>query len=211
MSEHPKKALLLLATGFEEVEALTPVDYLRRAGIEVCVAAVDTATAATTAAASSQGNGKNVTGSHDITVKADVLLSELSAKNELSPAAWDAVIAPGGMPGSANIAGNSLACEFLKNMADAEKLICAICAAPAVVLGPLGLLEGRGFTCYPGFEEKVSKAFWREGRVVVDKNIITSRAAGTAGEFSIAIIASLLSEDRAKELADSILIIGMNK
>ena len=196
MNEQAKKVLLLLAPGFEEVEALTPVDYLRRAGIEVCTAAVG----------SSQDNGKNVTGSYDIVVKADVLLTELDAKNELSPAAWDAVIVPGGMPGSANIAGDSFACEFLKNMAKAGKLICAICAAPAVVLGPLGLLEGRNFTCYPGLEEKVSGAFWREDRVVVDKNIITSRAAGTAGEFSMAIIASLLSQDIAKELAGKVLL-----
>ena len=203
MEKSPKKVLLLLAPGFEEVEALTPVDYLRRAGIEVCAAAVD---APALAAGSGQDNSKNVTGSHDIVVTADVLLTQLDAKNELSPMAWDAVIVPGGMPGSANIAGDSLASGFLKNMAQANKLICAICAAPAVVLGPLGLLEGRRFTCYPGFEDKVSGAFWCNDRVVVDKNIITSRAAGTAGEFSIAIIAHLLSEEKAKELSAKIIL-----
>ena len=200
MEKNPLKAIVLLAPGFEEVEALTPVDYLRRADIEVCMAAVG-----------SSGDGRTVTGSHDITVTADVILEELEAGNKLLPSLWDAVIVPGGMPGSVNLAASVLAGKFLREMAAGGKWVCAICAAPAVVLGPHGILAGRNFTCYPGMEEKVSNAFWKKDRVVIVKNpenggIITSRGAGTAGEFSIAIISCVLNDTEAKKIAEKILL-----
>ena len=115
------------------------------------------------------------------------------------------------MPGSTNLAASIHAGKFIKSMANAGKWICAICAAPAVVLAPLGILEGRRFTCYPGYETKVSGAQWCQDRVVVDKNpaahsLITSRGAGTAGEFAIAIIANLLSENDARQLAEKVLL-----
>ena len=198
-----KRALVLLADGFEEVEALTPVDYLRRAGIETVTAAV-------------AGREKIVKGSHDIQVYADTVLSEMAQKKELTPALWDAVVIPGGMPGTNNLVSSKEACAFIREMAGANKWVCAICAAPALVLGPLGLLENRNYTCFPGMEDKVMEtktpgAKWFEDRVVTDANpkeggIITSRGAGTAGEFSIAIIKVLLSEAEAGSLAARVLL-----
>jgi 4-methyl-5(b-hydroxyethyl)-thiazole monophosphate biosynthesis len=198
-----KRVLVLLAEGFEEVEALTPVDYLRRVGIETITASI-------------MGKEKIVKGSHDILVTADATLSELKQKKELVPALWDAVILPGGMPGTTNLASSKDTCAFVKEMAGAGKWVCAICAAPALALAPLGLLEYRNYTCYPGLEEKVTEAKitgakWLKDRVVVDVNpkkggIITSRGAGTAGEFSVAIIKALLSEADAKGLAEKVLL-----
>jgi len=181
----PKKVIVLLAEGFEEVEAITPIDYLRRSGIEVMAVAI----------------GKNlvVKGSHGIQVTADALLDGLLAEGKLS--AWDGVVIPGGLPGSDNLAASRETGVLVTEMAAQGKLICAICAAPARVLSPLGLLKGKKFTCFPGEEEKVTSASsasngaqWKEDRVVVDGSFITSRGAGTAGEFACAIIEKLTGE-----------------
>ena len=193
------EALVLLAPGFEEVEALTPVDYLRRAGIEVTTASLD--------------NDIMVTGSHNIKVKADIVFKDMLKDEMLSPFHWDAVILPGGIPGAPNIAASQEACVFIKEMANIDKWVCAICAAPALVLAPLGILEGKKFTCFPGMEEKVSGAKWCDDRVVIDGKplpsrggIITSRGAGTAGEFAVAIISKLLHELDGKKIAEKVLL-----
>jgi 4-methyl-5(b-hydroxyethyl)-thiazole monophosphate biosynthesis len=183
-----KKALVFLAEGFEEVEAVTPIDYLRRAGVDVTVAAV--------------GKGEIVAGSHGIRLKADAALGDVAKE----AASWDAVILPGGMPGAANLAASKEAGAFLKEMAAAGKLVCAICAAPALVLFPLGLLSGKNFTCFPGMESQVTGAEWAGGKVVVDNNIITSRGAGTAGNFAVAIIGKLVSEEAGEKIAASVLL-----
>ena len=194
-----KKVIVLLAEGFEEVEAITPIDYLRRVGLEVTTASI--------------GKSPNVTSARSIQVLADILLSDLSSAGKLSPAAWDAVVVPGGLPGADNLAASKETGAFLKEMAGAGKLVSAICAAPARVLSPLGLLAGKNFTCYPGEEEKVlapgsasTGAAWKQDRVVVDGNILTSRGAGTAGLFACAIITELLSEAEAKQLAQKVLL-----
>ena len=193
-----KKAVVLLAEGFEEVEAITPIDYLRRAGIEVTVAAVGKAC----------GESLLVEGSHGIQVAADATLESLAAEKKLESAAWDAVVVPGGLPGADNLAASAETGAFLKAMAGAGKLVCAICASPARVLAPLGLLAGKNFTCYPGEEAKVlaAGAGWKEDRVVADGNIVTSRGAGTAGEFSCAIVAALVSKAEADKLAGRLLL-----
>jgi 4-methyl-5(b-hydroxyethyl)-thiazole monophosphate biosynthesis len=192
-----KKVLVLLAEGFEEVEAVTPIDYLRRSGIDVTAAAV----------------GKNlaVNGSHGIQITADTLLENLLAGGKLLPSEWDGVVVPGGLPGADNLAASRETGDFIKEMASGGKLICAICAAPARVLAPLGLLNGKKFTCFPGEEEKVISpssanygAQWKEDRVVVDGSFITSRGAGTAGEFACAIVEKLTGEGR--KLAERVLI-----
>ncbi|MDR2110709.1 MAG: DJ-1/PfpI family protein [Spirochaetaceae bacterium] len=187
-----KKVILFLADGFEEVEALTPVDYLRRAGIEVTTVSVSANPA--------------VRGAHGIPVMADSTLTELAGLGRSGAKSWDGVLLPGGMPGASNIAASEGASALLREMAGAGKLVCAICASPAVVLAPLGLLAGRRFTCFPGMEEKVSGARWSGDRVVVDGNIITSRAAGTAGAWAAAIIGKLAGENEAKKLAQSVLL-----
>ncbi|MDR0999034.1 MAG: DJ-1/PfpI family protein [Treponema sp.] len=189
-----KKVVVLLADGFEEVEAVTPVDYLRRAGLEVTCAAI--------------GKGKLVTGAHGIPINADTLLSELGDRGA---AFWDAVVLPGGMPGASNLAASAVAGKFLKDMAAAGKVVAAICASPALVLAPLGLLAGRRFTCFPGMEKQVDLSLnqggrWSEDRVVVDGSIVTSRGAGTAGVFAVALIGLLLGEEEGKGIARTVLL-----
>ena len=188
-----KKAIVLLAEGFEEVEALTPVDYLRRAGIEVLTASI--------------GEGKAIKGARNIQVAADTTLKEYLDKAD----SCDAVIIPGGMPGAANLAASGEVGALIKKMALAGKWVCAICAAPAVVLAPLGLLLGRRFTCYPGMETKVQGGQWSDERVVISASpagggFITSRAAGCAGEFAIAVIRQLLGESEAEKIAKAVLL-----
>ena len=186
-----KKALVLLADGFEDVEAITPLDYLRRAGIDVTAVSISQNLTVT-----SRWGG--------IKVIADAVLTEQIIKKEQST--WDAVILPGGMSGAVNLAASKEVSELLNEAAAAGKLICAICASPVVVLAPLGLITGKRFTCYPGLEEKVTDAAWSNDRVVIDGNLITSRSAGTAGQFSIAIIEKLLDEAAGKKTAESVLL-----
>ena len=180
-----KKVIVLLADGFEEVEAITPVDYLRRAGLEVTTASI--------------GADKTVKGARGISVTADAMFSDVKRNS------WDAVVIPGGIPGAPNIAADKDVGVFIKGMADSEKFVCAVCAAPALVLFPLGVLDGKDFTCYPGMEEKVSGAKWSELDVVISGNVITSRGAGTAAAWSFAIIAKLLDEATADKIAKAVL------
>jgi len=185
-----KKAIVLLAEGFEEVEAITPIDYLRRAGVEVTVAAI--------------GDSLIVKGRWSgLKVTSDAVLSKIVKQGANG---WDAVILPGGMPGAANLAASKETEELLKDMAASGKLICAICASPALVLSPFGLLAGKKFTCYPGMEEKAKGGSWSDDRVVIDGNIITSRGAGTAGEFAIAIIEKLIDKTAAQKIAETVLL-----
>jgi 4-methyl-5(b-hydroxyethyl)-thiazole monophosphate biosynthesis len=186
-----KKAIILLANGFEDIEAITPIDYFRRAGIEVVTASITKDNTVT----SRWGEVKLITSTTLFNNKKFV-----EAKN------WDAVIIPGGIPGAPNIAASQEATTLIKNMAAAGKLVCAICASPVLVLAPLGLLAGKTFTCYPGLEAKIEDGKWSDARVVVDDNIITSRSAGTAGEFSLTIIEKLLGEEEAKKLAEMVLL-----
>ena len=167
---------ILLAEGFEEIEALTQTDVLRRAGIDVKNVGV---------------TGEYVTGSHGITVKADVLIEE--AKNCVP----DGIILPGGIPGTPNIAANKDAVELIKKVAENKGLVAAICAAPSV-LGELGLLEGKKAICYPGFEDKLAGAIVTCEKVVIDGNFITSRGAGTAMDMALAIAEYITGENQNK-------------
>jgi 4-methyl-5(b-hydroxyethyl)-thiazole monophosphate biosynthesis len=187
-----KKALIFLADGFEEVEAVTPVDYLRRANIKVVMAAI--------------GKDTSVMGSHGINFTADTTLETMEKQGELNPSGWDCVIIPGGMLGSKNLAACAPVGNFLKKMAGAGKMIAAICAAPAVVLAPLGLLEGKRFTCYPEMEQGLKSGTWTEDKVVIDGALITSRAAGTAAEFAFAIIRILAGDDQENKLRAALLL-----
>jgi 4-methyl-5(b-hydroxyethyl)-thiazole monophosphate biosynthesis len=188
----PKKVLVFLAAGFEEVEAVTPIDYLRRSGLDITAAAL--------------GTSKTVRGSHGIPLNADILLTELPPG-----ASWDALVIPGGMPGAANIAASAEAGALIKAVFASGGLAAAICASPAVVLAPLGILENRRYTCYPGMETQVSPvqnpgARHTEDRVAVDRNLITSRGPGTAGEFAAAIVSLLLGGAEAEKLAQAVLL-----
>ncbi|PKH04109.1 DJ-1 family protein [Psychromonas sp. MB-3u-54] len=170
-----KKVAILVADGFEEVEVITPVDFLRRAGIEVIITSI---------------GALNVTGCHNIVIHADTTLDALG--DDL-----DGIILPGGMPGASNLAQSEMLIAFIRKMNNSNKLLAAICAAPALVLGKARLLNGRQFTCYPGFEKKITGANFRTESVVLDGNILTSRGPGTAAEFAILIIEYLLGIDAA--------------
>ncbi|MDR2536596.1 MAG: DJ-1/PfpI family protein [Treponema sp.] len=187
-----KKVLVFLAEGFEEVEAVTPIDYLRRAGIEVCTAGIT--------------GEQTVKGSHRIPVIPDTTIRDLSQQGRFNAASWDGVLLPGGIPGAPNLRDCKEVNSLLQDMAGAGKWVCAICASPAVVLAPLGLLKDRRFTCFPGLEEKVSGAKWSEERVVTDGTIITSRGAGTAALWAIEIIGKLLDEASAQKIAAQVLV-----
>ena len=173
------KVAVLLAPGFEEVEAMTPIDFLRRAGIQVVVTGV---------------GGGLIEGSHGVKVQVDVTSDELTDD-------FDGVVVPGGMPGSANLAASEDVSAFIRKLNRKGKLIASICAAPAVVLAPLGILEGKKATCYPASADELKKfADFREERVVKDGNVITSRGPGTAAEFSIKVISYLAGEKPAHKI-----------
>ncbi|MCX7026557.1 MAG: DJ-1/PfpI family protein [Spirochaetes bacterium] len=183
-----KRACVLLADGCEEVEAVTIVDYLRRAGVEVVAAGV---------------TGINVKGGHGILLGADELLSALVGES------FDAVVVPGGMKGAAHIAASEAARALIQSQFSSGALVAAICAAPPVVLyQACGILKGRRFTCYPGMEEEAAGASFCEGNVVVDGNLITSRGPGTAGEFALALVSTLVGEDAARKLAKGTLLLA---
>jgi 4-methyl-5(b-hydroxyethyl)-thiazole monophosphate biosynthesis len=174
---------ILLADGFEEVEAITPADYLRRAGLDVRLVGLES---------------RQVTGGHGIVVSADTTLRELQEQPE-------ALVLPGGSKGAANLAASSAVLDLIRTTHEEGKMVAAICAAPAVVLHKSGVLQGRRATCFPGLENKMTGATFRKDRVVVDGNIITSRAAGTAAEFSLAIAEHLKGSHAAQALRETTL------
>ena len=181
-----KKTCVILADGFEEVEAVTPIDYLRRAGIKVVVAGL---------------GGREIVGGHGMEFTADAVLDEIDSED------FDCVLVPGGGGGSKAIAADQTAVKFIKRQAGKGRLVAAICAAPALVLGQAcGMLGGRRFTCYPGMENLVPGGRFEASRVVDDGNIITARAAGCAGEFAVAIIRALAGGTKADEVSASVLL-----
>jgi len=174
-----KKAIILLATGFEEIEAITVVDVLRRAGIETISAGVDS---------------MSITGSHGIAVAADKRLKNIRRDA-------DVVIIPGGMPGAMHLHNSSEVTEFIKEMNAKGAVIAGICAAPSVVMAPIGILDNKNATCYPGDQIDFSKSTkYKDKAVVVDGNIITSQGPGTAMEFAFAIVEKLIGKNTVKKL-----------
>ena len=169
-----------LAEGFEEIEALAPVDILRRAGVEVKTVSVT--------------GKKEVTGAHGITVTADILFDEISEKPEM-------LVLPGGMPGTLNLQAFAPLCDMLVN---ADCYIAAICAAPSV-FGGLGLLKGKKAICYPGFEDKLEGAEIVDEPVVVSGKVITSKGAGTAHLFGFTLLSLLKSKEEAEDLRKSMM------
>ncbi len=178
-----KKTLILLAEGFEEVEALTVVDLLRRAKIGCDMVSV--------------GNAEEVTGSHNITVRADKKLAETDLCE------YDGVILPGGLPGTTNLAADEHVLDLLRSFHAAGKLTAAICAAPTV-LAKAELLVGRNAVCYPGLEEQLTGAKVCYEPVAVDGTVITGRGMGTAISFGLAIVEYFDTKERADALASSI-------
>lgn len=177
------KVCIFLADGFEEVEGLTVVDLLRRADIDITMVSIM--------------ESKKITGAHNIIIGADALFDNMDFTN------IDALVLPGGMPGTKHLGEHKGLVELIKSFNDENKLIAAICAAPSV-LGVNGILKDKKATSYPGFEDKLEGAILSTEPVVKDQNIITSRGVGTAIDFALAIIETLKGKDTADKIADEI-------
>ncbi len=176
---------VFLAEGFEEVEAITPVDMLRRCEeLEVVTVGV---------------GGQAVMSSHGIPVLANIEDKDIILDEKL-----DMIILPGGMPGTLNLEKNANVQKAIDFCVENNKYIGAICAAPSI-LGHKGLLDGKKATCYTGFETQLGNAVVSEEKVCVDGNIITSRGAGTAMEFAFELVKLLTSEGRCNLLKKSVL------
>jgi 4-methyl-5(b-hydroxyethyl)-thiazole monophosphate biosynthesis len=174
-----------LATGFEEIEAITIVDVLRRAGLDAKTVSIT-------------GNYM-VKGAHDVEIKADLLFEEANYNN------CHMIILPGGMPGTTNLAKHEGLEGQIKRFAEEGRLLAAICAAP-MVFGGLNLLEGRTAVIYPGMEDHLKGANIGEGNVAIDKNIITSRGPGTAMEFALTLAEILKDKTVAKNLRKAMIL-----
>lgn len=187
------KALVFFSEGFEEIEAVSPVDYLRRAGLEVTIVSVNL-------------DSPYVTGAHGIKVYADITLSDYLNKNESLP---DVVVIPGGMPGATNLASCKELLELINKMNDENKTIAALCASPAVVLAKTNALKEKAWTCYPNMEnfDEFSKAYIsghkKNERVVTDKNVITAFGPGAAEEFSMAIVEKICGKDTKEKVKEA--------
>ncbi len=177
------KTGIFMANGCEEIEGLTVVDILRRAGLDIEMISIN--------------ETKEVTGSHGITFMADTLFENVNFDG------LDAVVLPGGMPGTLNLGGHAGVVATIQTFAEEGKLVAAICAAPSV-LGAAGILNGKHAVCYPGFEEKLTGAIVSEDTVMTDGNVITSRSMGTAIDFALAIVKYFKGEDAAADLKQSL-------
>ncbi len=173
---------VFLADGFETIEALAPVDMLRRAKFDVTTVGV---------------TGKTVKTSHNINVLADITKDELNIEDA------DAIILPGGMPGTLNLEADATVQTSIDYCADNGKYICAICAAPSI-LGHKGLLKGKEAICFPGFEEALSGAIISEKYVVTDGKFVTARGAGVAVDFGLEIVKNLGGAELSKKIRETI-------
>jgi len=178
-----KKALIILANGFEEIEATAIIDILRRGQVQVTVAGL---------------NQTLIIGAHQINIQADTTVEEIK-NNE-----FDAVILPGGEPGTTNLQKDKEVAKILLNHAQNEKIVAAICAAPKI-LDQLGLLQNKNATSYPGNKGDMIRCNYKEDRVVKDGNILTSRGPGTSMEFAYALLEELGKEKEAAALKQGML------
>jgi len=174
-----------LAEGFEEIEAVTIIDVLRRAGLNVISVSVT-------------GN-RMVKGSHNIEMKADLLFDEVDFTS------GEMIILPGGMPGSKNLNEHTGLKQQIIEYQKSGKYLAAICAAP-IVFGNLGILNGKRAVCYPGYEAHLTGADVQSNSYIVDNNIITGRGVGAALNFSLEIVRILVGEERALQLRKAMLV-----
>jgi len=199
---------VFLAEGFEEIEALTVVDYLRRAGQNVVTVSVPNDGCPVI--------NSVVKGSHNIDVVADILLRDYIS--ELKGELPDAVFCPGGMPGSKNLSDNQFLFQLITKMERKGRLVAAICAAPAVVLAHTGILANRKWTCYPGMENEMNNWCGSDLKAkellenshhiknvpfVLDNNVLTGRGPGTAEEFAMKFVELTAGEEIAKKIHDA--------
>jgi 4-methyl-5(b-hydroxyethyl)-thiazole monophosphate biosynthesis len=175
------RILVPLAEGFEEIEAVTTVDLLRRAGIDIITASL---------------KSSPVTGSHNITLKSDITFNE----NEK----FDAIVLPGGMPGSANLKNDKRIINIIQKISKEGGITAAICAAP-IVLSAAGLLKGKKFTCYPGYEDEITGGVFVKKPVVVDGRIITAAGPACAPLFALKLIEIIKGEKTSEEIKKQII------
>lgn len=175
---------VLLGNGFEEVEAITAIDYLRRAKIAVATVGID---------------GKEITGGHSICVLADIEIGQMDLTD------LDMIVLPGGLGGVAAIAGCEQAKQAIRFAWENNKYVAAICAAPTI-LGEMGLLDGKTATCYPGCEDKLGGALYKEVAAVADGKLITGASAGCAEKFANCLIEALKGPKTALSVRQQIVI-----
>jgi 4-methyl-5(b-hydroxyethyl)-thiazole monophosphate biosynthesis len=180
------RACVLLAPGFEEIEAVTVIDVLRRAEIETVVLGVGAGT---------------VEGAHGIRLTADAALDD----PHVARAAWDLVVLPGGMPGSARLRDDPDVQALLRRQHEAGGRLAAICAAP-IALSVAGVLEGRRATSYPAFAGELRCRAYAEEPVVVDGPVVTSRGPATALAFALTLVAELVGAERSRALGERMLV-----
>ncbi|HGY90341.1 MAG TPA: DJ-1/PfpI family protein [Planctomycetes bacterium] len=178
------RALIPLAPGFEEIEAVTIVDVLRRGGVDVVTAALAPGL---------------VEGAHGVRMEADRRLGDLVEES------FDAVVLPGGMPGAVHLRDDELVQTTLKRLAHDGAITAAICAAP-IALSRAGITAGHRVTSYPSFQGEIEAEEYTDEPVVVDGQVVTSRGPATALRFALSLVSLLVSEEKASELAESMLL-----
>jgi len=176
------KVYVFMANGFEDVEALIPIDVLRRGGVDVI-------TVSTT-------EDIIVESAHGVGIRTDMMFTACDFSDA------DLLMLPGGMPGASNLFEHEGVCQALKLQAAAGKKIAAICASPAVVLAQLGLLDGKKATCYPGFERMLETADYTGALVTVDGNITTGAGPAAAFPYAYTILADLTDQATADQIAE---------
>lgn len=202
------KVAVFLSKGFEEIEAFTSVDYLRRAGVEVVTVSVPSV--------DSTEISSVVDGSHGITVITDQVLKDFS--NEIEETLPDAIYFPGGLPGATNLAACDYLIDLIQLMQESGKLVAAMCASPAVVLSKSGILKNRKWTCYPKMNENLAEYCGSAEKAkeltsgstiienvpfVYDNNLLTGRGPGTAEQFAMEFVRILAGEEVAKKVHDA--------
>ena len=180
-----KTIFVFLAEGFEEIEALTPVDVLRRAGLVVQTVSIM--------------DEQVVAGAHGVPVLADKMFAEINPEDA------EMILLPGGLPGATNLDAHEGLGQLISDFAKAEKPLAAICAAP-LVFGNRGLLQGKKATCYPGFETYLQGAEYTAALVEKDANFITGKGPGAAMEFAFAIVDKFCGAEKVQELKQGMMV-----